>query len=199
MCTLVHDARRCEREAGVLAQRLQRGETARSTREQGPDLATEIPLAIPTRRWRRSSKTLAPNEGTLGSSSGGIKGGHSGGGMKGSGGGYSKGFSGGTGGKGYSGPKFYSGPKAGKYHYKPGGGYGPGYKPGYKPSHKPGHRPGYKHHHHKKHYYYYYGGPYFYYEPYYYGDAGECAWLYRKAVQTGSAYWWNRYNECIGY
>jgi hypothetical protein len=24
-------------------------------------------------------------------------------------------------------------------------------------------------------------------------------WLYRNAKATGSAYWWNRYYECIGY
>lgn len=37
--------------------------------------------------------------------------------------------------------------------------------------------------------YSYYGG--------YYSDGGHCAWLYRNARSTGSAYWWRRYhNEC---
>ena len=30
-----------------------------------------------------------------------------------------------------------------------------------------------------------------------YGDGGHCAWLRRKARETGSRYWWNRYrNDC---
>ena len=31
----------------------------------------------------------------------------------------------------------------------------------------------------------------------YYG--GGCRWLYRNAIATGSAYWWDRYYACIGY
>jgi hypothetical protein len=31
---------------------------------------------------------------------------------------------------------------------------------------------------------------------YYYGD---CAWLYRRAVTTGSSYWWRRYRLCRDY
>jgi hypothetical protein len=30
--------------------------------------------------------------------------------------------------------------------------------------------------------------------PYYYDD--QCAWLRRKAVRTGSRYWWRRYEDC---
>ena len=30
------------------------------------------------------------------------------------------------------------------------------------------------------------------------GYAGGCGWLYRRAVSTGSSYWWNRYNVCVG-
>ena len=30
------------------------------------------------------------------------------------------------------------------------------------------------------------------------GYAGGCGWLYRRAVSTGSSYWWNRYNACTG-
>ena len=36
-----------------------------------------------------------------------------------------------------------------------------------------------------------------YYDYGYYG--GGCSWLYRNAVATGSPYWWNRYQYCIGY
>jgi len=31
------------------------------------------------------------------------------------------------------------------------------------------------------------------------GYGGGCSWLYRNAVATGSPYWWNRYQYCIGY
>ena len=41
--------------------------------------------------------------------------------------------------------------------------------------------------------YYDYG----YYDYGYYG--GGCSWLYRNAIATGSPYWWNRYQYCIGY
>ena len=41
--------------------------------------------------------------------------------------------------------------------------------------------------------------------PYYYGyydDHGyggdDCGWLYRRAIQTGSPYWWQRYQVCEG-
>jgi hypothetical protein len=38
------------------------------------------------------------------------------------------------------------------------------------------------------------GGPVFYfYDGYYYGD---CAWLRRRAVVTGSRIWWQRYRLC---
>lgn len=29
--------------------------------------------------------------------------------------------------------------------------------------------------------------------------ADPCAWLKRKALQTGSAYWWTRYRDCRGW
>ena len=43
------------------------------------------------------------------------------------------------------------------------------------------------------------GAPYFYdygfYDDYgYYGD--NCGWLYRRALSTGSPYWWRRYRDC---
>jgi hypothetical protein len=40
------------------------------------------------------------------------------------------------------------------------------------------------------------GAPYFY-DDYAYGY-GDCGWLYSRAVQTGSAYWWRRYEVCEG-
>jgi hypothetical protein len=30
---------------------------------------------------------------------------------------------------------------------------------------------------------------------YYYYD-GHCDWLRRRALATGSLYWWDRYNQC---
>jgi hypothetical protein len=45
---------------------------------------------------------------------------------------------------------------------------------------------------------FYAAAPYFYDYGYYdYGYGGGCGWLYRRAVQTGSPYWWNRYEDCI--
>jgi hypothetical protein len=39
-----------------------------------------------------------------------------------------------------------------------------------------------------------------YYDGDYYGNyGGGCGWLYRNAVATGSPYWWNRYQYCVGY
>jgi hypothetical protein len=37
----------------------------------------------------------------------------------------------------------------------------------------------------------------YYYGSNYYGDGG-CYWLRRRALATGSSYWWNRYEDCIG-
>jgi len=33
----------------------------------------------------------------------------------------------------------------------------------------------------------------------YYGYYGDCYWLKRKAIITGSPYWWTRYEACLGY
>lgn len=27
-------------------------------------------------------------------------------------------------------------------------------------------------------------------------DRGGCGWLHRRAIETGSEYWWDRYNDC---
>lgn len=39
-----------------------------------------------------------------------------------------------------------------------------------------------------------YGGGYYAYNGY-----GECGWLRRQAIITGSPYWWQRYQECLYY
>jgi len=38
------------------------------------------------------------------------------------------------------------------------------------------------------------------YGAYYYGDGGYsegCGWLRRRALATGSRYWWARYEDCV--
>ena len=37
------------------------------------------------------------------------------------------------------------------------------------------------------------------YGPDYYAYGDDCGWLLRRARVTGSPYWWNQYNACIGY
>jgi len=104
-----------------------------------------------------------------------MGGGHSGGGR-----GMMRGGSGpgrGMVGRGHGGgPRMHSGPR-GPRHAGPG-----------------------RHHHHPRHH----RGPYrgFYYGggvPYYYGYGGydDCGWLRRRALATGSPYWWSRYYACI--
>lgn len=63
---------------------------------------------------------------------------------------------------------------------------------------------GYRHRHRHRGYRYrgwgsgiYLATPYVYYGGYY--GYGECGWLRRKAVRTGSRYWWRRYNRCRNY
>ena len=61
-----------------------------------------------------------------------------------------------------------------------------------------GHRPHFHHRHGHRHLFigaapFVYGGYY----AYTYGDG--CYWLRRRALYTGSPYWWNRYYACIGY
>lgn len=41
----------------------------------------------------------------------------------------------------------------------------------------------------------YLGAPFLYGGYYYYG--GDCYWLRRRALYTGSPYWWNRYYACV--
>ena len=59
-------------------------------------------------------------------------------------------------------------------------------------------------HRHRHHSRRFYGGGYGYYPYYgaayydgYYSGYGDCSWLRRKAVRTGSSYWWSRYEQCI--
>jgi hypothetical protein len=37
------------------------------------------------------------------------------------------------------------------------------------------------------------------YGPDYYTYADDCYWLRQRALATGSPYWWDRYNACVGY
>lgn len=57
---------------------------------------------------------------------------------------------------------------------------------------------GHRHHKHRHRriygYYPYYGAAY--YGGYGYGY-GDCGWLRRKAIRTGSSYWWRRYESCV--
>jgi len=57
-----------------------------------------------------------------------------------------------------------------------------------------------RHDHHEDHFRnrrFFFVGGYPYYYPYdYYGD---CYWLRRRAIVTGSPYWWSRYNACLSY
>ncbi len=49
------------------------------------------------------------------------------------------------------------------------------------------------HHHHRRHVR---GGVYFATPFYGYYDYDDCGWLRRRAIETGSRYWWRRYQEC---
>jgi len=84
-------------------------------------------------------------------------------------------YGGGGGGRHYDGGGRHYGGNGGGRHYDGGGRhYGGGKHYGY----------GYG--------YGWYGLPYGYY-------GGGCGGLYRKAIATGSPYWWNRYYQCTGY
>lgn len=61
---------------------------------------------------------------------------------------------------------------------------------------------GHRHHGHRHHRHFYFAAPLAFggYYGSYYGDyyGGEgCYSLRRRAVLTGSHYWWNRYNACV--
>jgi hypothetical protein len=57
-----------------------------------------------------------------------------------------------------------------------------------------------RHEHHRRGSRFFFAGvPYYYgyYDDYGYGG-DDCGWLYRRAIQTGSPYWWQRYQVCEG-
>jgi hypothetical protein len=63
---------------------------------------------------------------------------------------------------------------------------------------RPGPGPGYNHHHRGARFYPYYGysaWPYYGYS-YNYSYYDDCGWLRRRALETGSRYWWRRYEIC---
>jgi hypothetical protein len=140
-----------------------------------------------------------------GGGGGGYKGG--GGGYKGGGGGYKGGgksyaYKGGGGGYKGGGGGYKGGGKS--YAYKGGGG---GYKGGgksyaYKDGDK---RHAYKdrdHDHdkfHHRHRVFRNGVWVWVYGPGYTAYGDDCYWLRRQAIITGSPYWWDRYNACVGY
>jgi hypothetical protein len=116
-----------------------------------------------------------------------ARGGGRGGGGRGFGGrsgGISRGYSGAGRGisRGMRGPgrgSVHRGGRGPRAHYKGGGG---------------------KHHHHNRRRFrgYGYAAPFVGYGAYYYGGYGDdCRWLRRRALTTGSAYWWDRYYACI--
>lgn len=73
------------------------------------------------------------------------------------------------------------------------GGFGHGGHGGF------GHGGGHHHHGHHGHFRGFYGAPFVGYGAYYaYRDYGDdCRWLRRRALATGSPYWWDRYYACI--
>ncbi|MDP1907421.1 MAG: hypothetical protein Q8K85_03905 [Hyphomicrobium sp.] len=94
-------------------------------------------------------------------------------GFRGPGSGISRGFRGPGRGSFNSGPRgpraHHHGPRGGRHHYR-----GPRFR-------------GYG-----------FATPFVGYGAYYYGGYGDdCSWLRRRALATGSAYWWDRYYACI--
>lgn len=47
--------------------------------------------------------------------------------------------------------------------------------------------------HHRRYY-----SSFYVYTPWLYSN-GDCGWLYQRAIATGSAYWWSRYDACSNY
>ncbi len=75
-------------------------------------------------------------------------------------------------------------------HGHHGGGPGPGWGGGGGHHHHHGHGGGFR----------FYGAPFVGYGAYYYGGGGHyegCGWLRRRALATGSRYWWARYEDCV--
>ncbi|WP_197077560.1 hypothetical protein [Hyphomicrobium sp. 99] len=133
---------------------------------------------------------------------GGWGGGGGGGPHFGGGGGGGPHFGGGggrfNGGRNFSGRSFRSGPNFGGGNFR---GYGPrgpriGINRGFR-NYSGNYGYGRGRHHHRRggfvvgYPYYDYG----YYDDGYYGY--DCGWLYQRAIETGSPYWWRRYQACV--
>lgn len=54
---------------------------------------------------------------------------------------------------------------------------------------------GHRHRNRRGGIYFGYGAPYYYND--YYTYSSSCEWLRRRALRTGSSYWWNRYRNCV--
>ena len=131
--------------------------------------------------------------GAVSTADAGRGGGGRGGGGHGGGGHHAGGGGGGHGGGG----RHMSGAYKGGSAYKGGGSYKGGGKSGKHYAHG-GNWNGKHNSHNKGKYSHYrrYGYPWYGLPAYAYG--GGCGWLYRRAIETDSAYWWNRYNQCTG-
>jgi len=94
------------------------------------------------------------------------------------------------------------------------GGAGMGHAMGHSMSHSMGHAMGHSvhmytgsrlayhshamgHHHHHHHRRVFIAGVPYFYDDYYYDYGYSCGWLHRRAIATGSAYWWRRYRDCL--
>lgn len=123
------------------------------------------------------------------------KGGHGGGR-----GGFARGGGGFGGGKAFRGGGGFGGGKAFRGGRSFGGG-GLGPRRSFRHSGGGKHWHGGKGHRHHKHRHHrrFYGGYYPYYYGAYYGSSyyGDCGWLRRRAIRTGSSYWWRRYEACV--
>jgi hypothetical protein len=146
------------------------------------------------------SPNLVELVGRGGRGGGGFKGGGMrGGSFKGGGGGFKGGMRGGGRSYGMRG----GGPKMGAY--RGGRGYaGRSYGGGGKHVHRGGKGRHAGHHHwrghkgHRHRHARFYGWPGVGYGVYAYGY-GNCSWLRRQALITGSPYWWSRYEQCLYY
>lgn len=121
---------------------------------------------------------------------------HGGGRSIGGGGGGGRSFGGGGGGS----PRFHGGGGGGGRSFGGGGGGVPRIHGGRGGPRVGGYVGRNRGHHGRKHRRG--GGIYFGFgAPYYSGDyynSQSCTWLHRKAIRTGTKYWWRRYRNCVG-
>ena len=120
--------------------------------------------------------------------------------MRGRGGGFSRGGGISRGGMGRSFGRMNRGPRVGGFSRGPGRSFSPGRGgPRFAGRGYGGFRGRHHGHHHHGHHrrfrgYAFYGLPYVYaYSAY---DGYGCSYLRRRALRTGSSYWWRRYEEC---